>query len=138
MLNLTRLFVDTSYLQGLYNVSDQFHQVCVQALPRAQNAKRLYITDAVLIETGNAFASVKRRVQGARIIRELLSSEHVKVVRLSRAYFERALLLYEQRRDKEWGMIDCFSFVVMERYNLKTCLTVDHHFMQAGFNILPF
>ncbi len=69
MLDLTRLFVDTAYLQGLYNASDQFH---------------------------------------------------------------------EQRRDKEWGMIDCFSFVVMERYNLNACLTVDYHFVQAGFKILPF
>ena len=52
-------------------------------------------------------------------------------------YFEKALKLYEQRTDKEWGMVDCFSFVVMKKLRLKYVLTTDHHFVQAGFRILP-
>jgi len=138
MLDLSNLFVDTTYVQGLYNLDDQHHGICVQGLPWAQQAKRLFITDAVLCETGNAFSSLKRRARGASLIREFLVSKRVTVIRLSPRCFEQALQLYEHRADKEWGMIDCFSFVVMEKYHLKACLTVDYHFAQAGFKILPF
>lgn len=138
MHDLSRLFVDTAYLQGLYNTRDQFHRMCVQALPWAQNAHRLFITDAVLLEAGNAFSASNRRAQGARIIREFLEAKHVTLLRLSPRYFEAALRLYERRDDKEWGMTDCYSFVVMEKYRIAACLTVDYHFAQAGFKILPF
>lgn len=138
MPDLSRLFVDTAFLQGLYNSGDQSHQICVGALPWAQNAKRLFITDAILLETGNAFSAITRRVRGARIIREFLNSNAVTVIRLTPHFFDAALQLYEKRRDKEWGMIDCYSFVVMEKYHLAACLTVDYHFAQAGFKILPF
>lgn len=41
--------------------------------------------------------------------------------------------LYEQRRDKQWSLTDCISFVVMKREGLTEALTGDHHFEQAGF-----
>jgi hypothetical protein len=45
----------------------------------------------------------------------------------------RALDFYEKRHDKEWGLTDCISFVVMADANIKVALTGDHHFEQAGF-----
>jgi predicted nucleic acid-binding protein len=38
--------------------------------------------------------------------------------------------------DKEWGLTDCISFVVMQEQGLTDALTADHHFEQAGFTIL--
>jgi predicted nucleic acid-binding protein len=40
------------------------------------------------------------------------------------------------RPDKEWPLTDCISFVVMRRYDIVDALTADHHFEQAGFNLL--
>lgn len=138
MPELSRLFIDTAYIQGLYNKGDQSHDLCSQAVPFAQKAKQLFITDAILMEIGNAFSTMQRRNQGSKIIRDFLKSNRVQVIHLTPEYFEKALQLYEQRSDKEWGMVDCFSFVVMKELNLQDCLTVDHHFSQAGFTILPF
>ena len=36
-------------------------------------------------------------------------------------------------RDKEWSLVDCVSFVVMQQYGLHDAFTTDHHFEQAGF-----
>lgn len=138
MPDLSRLFVDTAYVQGLYNKSDQSHDVCKQAVAFAQKAKQLFITDAILMEIGNAFSTIQRRAQGGKIIRDFLKSNRMTVVHLSPEYFEKALQFYEKRSDKEWGLIDCFSFIVMQEFHLDSCLTVDHHFSQAGFKILPF
>jgi predicted nucleic acid-binding protein len=35
--------------------------------------------------------------------------------------------------DKEWGIVDCFSFEVMRIRGMRFALTADHHFEQAGF-----
>jgi uncharacterized protein len=40
------------------------------------------------------------------------------------------------RRDKEWSLTDCISFVVMKERGLTEALTADHHFEQAGFKAL--
>lgn len=47
-----------------------------------------------------------------------------------------ALSLYRQRSDKEWGMTDCVSFVVVRARGLLEALTADDHFQQAGFRQL--
>ena len=50
-----------------------------------------------------------------------------------RRCFEQALHLFAALLDKEWGLTDCISFVVMHAHNLSQVLTTDHHFEQAGF-----
>jgi predicted nucleic acid-binding protein len=49
---------------------------------------------------------------------------------------EAAVEMYGARADKEWGVIDCLSFVVMKQRALEAALTFDHHFEQAGFTAL--
>jgi predicted nucleic acid-binding protein len=44
---------------------------------------------------------------------------------------QRAGKLYSNRLDKDWGMIDCISFVIMQERNLTEALTCDHHFEQV-------
>ncbi len=38
--------------------------------------------------------------------------------------------------DKEWGLVDCVSFVVMREHGIEAALTTDRHFIQAGFRAL--
>jgi predicted nucleic acid-binding protein len=42
----------------------------------------------------------------------------------------------ERRQDKQWGLVDCISFVVMREMNLTEALSFDQHFAQAGFKLL--
>ncbi|GCL48838.1 hypothetical protein NIES3804_03890 [Microcystis aeruginosa NIES-3804] len=44
--------------------------------------------------------------------------------------------LYCQRNDKNWGIVDCISFIVMEERRITEALTTDIHFQQAGFRAL--
>jgi predicted nucleic acid-binding protein len=41
--------------------------------------------------------------------------------------------LLKARLDKEWSLVDCASFVVMQHRSIVEALTADHHFEQAGF-----
>jgi predicted nucleic acid-binding protein len=60
----------------------------------------------------------------------------IEVVPVSRALYERAFALYRGRNDKDWGMTDCVSFVVMEDRGIRQALTADDHFRQAGYQAL--
>jgi predicted nucleic acid-binding protein len=42
----------------------------------------------------------------------------------------------KKRMDKGWGLTDCTSFIVMQRYEVIDALTTDEHFQQAGFRAL--
>ncbi len=44
-----------------------------------------------------------------------------------------AVALYRSRADKNWSLIDCLSFVIVERRAVTDALTTDRHFEQAGF-----
>jgi len=38
--------------------------------------------------------------------------------------------------DKEWGLVDCLSFVIMRERGITEALTPDRHFTRAGFKAL--
>jgi predicted nucleic acid-binding protein len=59
--------------------------------------------------------------------------DNVTVLPLTEELYQSALNLYSSRMDKEWGMIDCVSFIVMKQVYVTEALTSDRHFEQAGF-----
>jgi len=60
----------------------------------------------------------------------------VTIVSADQALFDRGVSLYNQRLDKMWSLTDCISFIIMQDHGLRDALTGDHHFEQAGFNVL--
>ena len=60
----------------------------------------------------------------------------IEVVPLSEDLYVQAADLFRQCADKEWGLTDCISFVLMREKGLQEALTTDTHFRQAGFRAL--
>jgi len=60
----------------------------------------------------------------------------VQIVRLSADLLEQGIELIRKRPDKDWGLKDCISFVVMKHEKIAAALTGDRHFEQAGFTPL--
>ena len=133
----SEVFLDTSYAIALAVRADQNHP---QALELAawlhQDGIRLVRTWAILLEIGNSLAKQRYRPAGRALIDALIGDPSVDVVPLSQTLCARALELYVQRRDKEWGLTDCISFVVMDERGIRDALTADVHFRQAGFGAL--
>jgi hypothetical protein len=76
------------------------------------------------------------RAVATRLLNSLANDKSVEIVPLSVDLFSRALHLYSERPDKEWGLTDCISFVVMTDRRITNALTTDAHFQQAGFQAL--
>ena len=70
------------------------------------------------------------------MIEDVLDDPDVVVVPIDRVLLMRAFALYRSRPDKEWRLIDCISFVVMEQRGIVEALAYDQHFVQAGFRAL--
>ncbi|PAX51087.1 hypothetical protein CK510_26755 [Brunnivagina elsteri CCALA 953] len=57
-------------------------------------------------------------------------------ITLTNSLYKLAFNLFKQREDKEWGLVDCISFIVMQDRAITDALTADTHFQQAGFRAL--
>jgi predicted nucleic acid-binding protein len=132
-----RLLLDTFYVQALLNSRDQYNQKARAFLPRVQAASEVWITEAILVEIGNAL-STYNRIGAYNFIQScyLTPAPNLRLVRCDSLLLLRALDLYGSRADKDWGLTDCISFVVMWANNLTDAVTGDVHFKQASFNAL--
>lgn len=70
------------------------------------------------------------------IIKGFYETENIKVVPVTTALIKEGLEFFDKRHDKEWGLVDCISFIVMKRYGVKHALAADDHYVQAGFKAL--
>ena len=50
---------------------------------------------------------------------------------------ERARALFFRYRDKDFSFTDCCSFAVMRELRIRRVLTLDHHFRQMRFEVVP-
>lgn len=129
-----KILVDTLFVVALLNERDAYHHQASELADVFEN-QPLVITDAVLLEIGNAL-SRSFKSEAVQVIDHFLNSSEVEVVRLNPQLFEQSYHLYRSYLDKEWGLVDCVSFTVMRQMGITSALTFDQHFIQAGFTAL--
>lgn len=76
------------------------------------------------------------RALAVAFLRRVRANPHLEVVAVDHELFARAVTFYTSRADKEWGLTDCISFVVMQDRGITEALSADVHFVQAGFRAL--
>lgn len=134
-MSAERFLLDTSFIQALLNKQDPYHHKAAAFFPRVRKAREVWVTEAVLIEVGNAL-SARDRTGAIRFIQQCERAANIHVVPVDHELFEQAFTLYQTRPDKAWGLTDCISFVVMEQHGLTAAVTMDSHFIQAGYHAL--
>ncbi len=134
---MKKVFADTSGWLALVVKSDFLHEKAVEIYQNLLNQNYDFVThDGILLEVGNSLSSVKARNTALKLKENIENSSRIELVSLSPELIESGWKLYAERLDKDWGIIDCISFVVMQRYGLTEALTTDKHFKQAGFTKL--
>ncbi len=137
MLTMNEVFLDTSFAIALSSITDQHHGKAVELATQLQARQTgLVTTDAILLEIGNALSKSKYRKAAIQLLESLESDPKVQIIPLTKDLYGDAFRLFKQRTDKEWGLVDCVSFVVMQNRGITDALTADAHFQQAGFRAL--
>lgn len=128
---MSSVFLDTGYLIALISNKDNLHGSAVTASTKFHGP--FITTELVLIELANSLCLPSQRPIAVKIIEKMQADPLTAIEPLSKDGFENALRYYKKRADKEWGIIDCFSFITMDTFGIKTALTFDQHFKQAGY-----
>jgi len=129
------LFADTSGWASWADRAQQFHHEAIAAVDRVlMNGDRVVTTSYVLVELTALLTSPLRvpKPRQIALLTDLRSATWVEIVHIDRPLEAAAWALWETRPDKEWSLVDCSSFVVMQQRALTEALTTDHHFEQAG------
>jgi len=131
---MTACFADSFYYFALLNPRDHAHAAAVELTRRLR--RPVVTTTMVLTEVADGLASTSARRLFLPFLDRLRATPQMTIVPPSDALFQNAVDLYAARPDKQWSLTDCASMAVMRQLGLTDVLTGDHHFEQAGFNIL--
>jgi len=131
------VFLDTAYAIALSSRTDTFHSKAIEVAKQLKiDSIKLVTTRAVLLEIGNALAGQRFRSAAIKLLDAVEADPSVGIVPLTESLYRQAFTLYRERPDKEWGLVDCISFVVMRERKIQDALTTDAHFQQAGYKAL--
>src|SRR4051794_40360724 len=132
-MNAMEYFADTWFWIALINKKDQHHEKAMELLPKIVHA-RLITSEMVLAELLNMYAGKGKfwRAKVVEYVEKLKENSATLIVEQTHEQFVKALNKYGHYLDKEWGLTDCASFLVMEERSIQSALTDDKHFEQAG------
>lgn len=128
------IFVDTSALFGLMD-QDAAEHASLTAVFISLDDERLVTHNYVVVECA---ALVARRL-GKRLVRRLTQDMlgPVEITWIDETIHRSALNAHLSAGTRAPSLVDFTSFEVMRRYGIRTALAVDHHFVDAGFDVIP-
>ncbi len=69
--------------------------------------------------------------------RQIEGSTRLRMESVGAARRARARSIFFRYRDQDFSFTNCCSFVVMRELRIRRVLTLDHHFRQMGFEVVP-
>lgn len=132
------LFVDTAGWVAAADAADRLNgSVCRARDGWLEDGGLLVTSDYVIDETLTALRFRLGLGAAERWWTQIEGSTRLRLEGVDSARCERARALFFRYRDKDLSFTDCTSFVVMKDLRIGKALTLDHHFGQLGFELLP-
>jgi predicted nucleic acid-binding protein len=128
-------FVDTSALYAAIDSDDGAHAAVAPALVELLDRDWLVTSSYVVVE---ATALVQSRL-GMPATRDLLEElvPALDVVWVDEDVHGAAVAAHLAAGRRDVSLVDHVSFEVMRRRGIRAALTVDRHFAEAGFDVVP-
>ena len=132
---MLKRFVDTSAWAALADQAEQHHVQAQARIEEVLNQNGELITTSFVLLELTALLTRMRFDRGRQIqfVSDLKADPSVTVIFVDESRDTKAWQLWSSRHDKQWTLVDCSSFVVMQEEGLTEAVTSDHHFEQAGF-----
>lgn len=133
---MPNIFADTSGWGNLVDPTQPYHALAARLYRTARQQGHLVLTtNYVVAELIALMISPLRtpRRSAINFVEGLRLSPYVEIVHIDATLDDAAWQLFKQRPDKNWSLVDCASFAIMQQRGITEALTTDHHFEQAGF-----
>ena len=130
------VFIDTSALYALADRGDVNHSVA--AAFYAGTAHDFFTTNYVFAEILSLITKRMGKSIAVRFGRGLRDSARFHIHSIEKVLEEKAWSLFSTGfKDKDFDLVDCVSFAVMDHLKLRHAFSFDRHFLQAGYLLLP-
>ncbi len=134
---MEELFVDTSAWYPLVVQSHPDHERLSEALRSRVHRRDRVVTSNLVVAESHALVMRRAGIDtGLRFLQLVRASPNV-VVTSSAALEARAVNDWILRyTDQPFSMVDAVSFAIMAERGTRSALTLDRHFMVAGFEMV--
>ncbi len=133
---MNNLFVDTSGWASLFIPTELCHSQALQTFQLARQERyQIVTTNYVIAELVTLLDSRMRapRSQLFQYVDVIRNDSDLTLMHVDPAIDAAAWILCKARPDKNWSLVDCTSFIVMQQFGIQQAMTTDQHFEQAGF-----
>ncbi len=131
-----RIFVDSSAYYATIDRRDADHAPAAATMQRlARERRTLVTTNAVLFELHALLVNRVNRKTAWDALVALRASQTI--VRVRSADERRAEEILAQYDDKDFSLTDTLSFAVMERLGIQEAFSLDQHFAQFSWQLIP-
>ena len=126
------VFADAGYWIALASPSGNYH-ARAREVSAALGKFRTVTSELVLPEMLAALAATVTRGIASQVVQRVMTDPNTEVVPQTGLQFRAALTFYRERPDKNWSLVDCASFLIMQEKGIREALAHEHHFEQAGY-----
>jgi uncharacterized protein len=135
------VFVDASAWVAFFNRRDAHQSEAREAMAQLLRAGVPLATSTWTTYEAITIVRSKLSYGRARRLWQMANNRRiVTMIRVDPGIESAAVKLFWRYRDKDWGVVDCASIVIMERLGCRTVFGYDQHFVEAsrqrGFTVL--
>lgn len=125
------IFVDTSAWIAITNRRDGYHKEADGIFRGLLRDKRLLLTtNWTAYEALSVIKAKAGYVHALSLWKKLNTLKVVTIIWISRDMESTGLEMFFRYKDKTWGVVDCVSFVVMEKLGCREAFAFDKHFRE--------
>jgi predicted nucleic acid-binding protein len=137
----TSVFVDASAWLAFFNRRDTHQDEARETMARLLRTSVPLVTSTWTTYEAITIIRSKLGYGRARRLWQMADNRRIAImIRVDPDIESAALKPFWRHRDKEWGVVDCASFVIIERIGCRTVFGYDRHFVEAsrqrGFTVL--
>jgi predicted nucleic acid-binding protein len=130
------VFVDTSALYALLDADDSGHAAVQSAWTEILQSDTFLVTSNYILVESSAILQNRIGSEAVRVFQEdIVPLLDVRWIAEAMHQAAASALLVAGRR--KLSLVDCVSFEVMRQGGIRTAFTLDSHFNEQGFEIIP-
>ena len=127
------VFLDTGYFIAMQVETDQWHTMAAAA---TEPGLRLITSSLVISETASLLQARRQLSTALDFLQRIRADPNTQIVYVDPVLQTEAWDLFHRWGGSGANPVDCASFAIMRRLNIKKAFTFDQHFRTAGFEIL--
>jgi len=132
------IFLDSGYLVSLELERDQYHADAINHWQTVRDNSIGFVTTSLVLSEAVTFLNSRgRHDKAVSVGNMLLQGSDIRMIFVDEPLLMDGWEYFKQHSDKRYSLVDCVSFVVMQKYDIYTAYAFDTDFIQAGFIMEP-